>query len=98
MFSIRFYNETGEIIFGGGSSPSPWRLTDAEGLSFGIKSFSVAKYAGQDGQETTGQVDSARCITLRGDASMGEDFARVYADALATLGKEGVRNYDILRR
>ncbi len=89
MFSIRFYNETGEIIFGGGSSLSPWKLTAAEGLSFSGKSFTVAKYAGQDGQETTTAVDNARTITLRGDLVVGEDFAKQYSSAISALEKKG---------
>lgn len=89
MFSIRFYNETGEILFGGGGSVSPWKLTACEGLSFSGKSFTVAKYAGQDGQETTSCVDNARTITLSGDLVVGENFEEEYSAAISSLSKKG---------
>ena len=64
MFQIKFYNESGSIIFGGGKSTSPWRLTVAEGLALCGKSFTAARYAGQNGQETTAAVTNARTITM----------------------------------
>lgn len=89
MLSIRFYNESGEIIFGGGGSPSPWRLTAADGLVFSGKSFSVVRYANQDGQETNSALDNARTITLSGDVIIGEEFEKEYSSALAALSRKG---------
>ncbi len=89
MFQIKFYNESGSIIFGGGKSTSPWRLTVAEGLALCGKTFTAARYAGQNGQETTAAVSNARTITLAGDAYMDGDFKSEYASAIQTLEKEG---------
>lgn len=90
MFSIRFYNELGEVTFGGGNSSSAWRLTAAEGLAFVSKSFSVVRYANQDGQETNSALDNARTITLSGDVTIEEGFETEYTSVLATFSKEGV--------
>ncbi len=89
MFQIKFYNESGSVIFGGGKSTSPWRLTVAEGLALCGKTFTAARYAGQNGQETTAAVSNSRTITLAGDAYMDGDFSGEYASAIATLEKEG---------
>lgn len=89
MFSIKFYNETGSITFGGGRSASSWRLTNAEGLTLVGKSFKTARYANQDGQETTSVTSNARTITLSGDITIGDNFAVEYASAIATLENAG---------
>ncbi len=90
MFKIRFFNELGEVTFGGGSSQSLWRVTAAEGLTFTGKSFSVARYIGQDGQETNSVVSNARTITISGDVVIGEDFERIYSSVLKALSEDGV--------
>ncbi len=90
MFNIRFYNETGSIDFGGGTSGSRWKVTDADGLAFCGRNFTYAKYVGQDGQKTTNVTVNARIITLSGDVFCGDDFAMELKSALAVLENEGV--------
>lgn len=94
MFNIRFYNETGSITFGGGTSSSPWRLTAAEGLVFCGKTFVSASYANCEGQQTTDITANARTITLSGDMRIEENFAEVYSAALAALEQEGTLETD----
>lgn len=89
MLSIKFYNETGSITFGGGKSDSAWKLTEAEGLAGVDKSFTAVRYANTDGQETTEVRKNARCVTLSGDIAVGDDFAKEYSRALAVLEEEG---------
>ena len=89
MLSIKFYNETGSITFGGGKSNSPWRITSAEGLAICGKTFNTARFIGQDGQETTSVVGNARTITISGDITIGENFCAEFSSCLATLDKEG---------
>lgn len=89
MFNIRFYNETGDIDFGGGSSGSAWKVTSADGLAFCGRSFTYAKYAGQVGQKTTNVTVNARVISLSGDIFCGKDFARDFKTAMTVLEKEG---------
>lgn len=89
MFNIRFYNETGSVDFGGGRSQSPWKITDADGLSFCGRTFKYAKYAGSDGQKTTGVTVNSRTITLSGDVRLesGDDFE--IKKAVTVLENEG---------
>lgn len=89
MFNIRFYNETGSIDFGGGSSQSLWRVTDCEGLAFCGRTFTYAKYAGQDGQKTTDVTVNARTVTLSGDVTCGDDFDYMYKYAMSVLEQDG---------
>lgn len=89
MFNIRFYNETGSIDFGGGSSSSKWRVTAADGLAFCGRSFTLAKYAGQDGQKTTDVTVNARTITLSGDVFLGDGFDLEFKAAMTVLEDEG---------
>lgn len=88
MLAIKFYNERGQITFLGGS-PGKWRLTAAEGLTLCGKTIKSARYAGQDGQETTQTVVNPRTITLSGDVETDGDFLAEYKEALTTLDKEG---------
>ena len=89
MFSIRFYNETGSIDFGGGRSGSCWKVMSADGLAFCGRKFTCAKYAGQDGQKTTNVTVNARTITLSGDVFCGDGFASDFKDAMTVLENEG---------
>ncbi len=88
MLVIKFYNERGQITFFGGS-PGKWRLTAAEGLTLSGRTFKSARYAGQDGQETTQTVINPRTITLSGDVETDGNFLAEYAEVLTTLEKEG---------
>ncbi len=90
MFNIRFYNETGNINFGGGESKSPWRVISADGLAFCGKTFVGARYAGDDGVRTNAVNLNQRTITLNGDIKINEEFSNTYAAALAALESEGV--------
>lgn len=89
MFSIRFFNETGSIDFGGGRSGSCWKVTSADGLAFCGRNFASVKYAGQDGQKTTNVTVNARVITLSGDFFIGNNFAENFKTAMAVLEKAG---------
>lgn len=89
MLNIKFYNESGSIVFGGGGTNTAWRLTEAEGLTFAGKTFTAAKYADSDGQETVAVTANARTITLSGDITAGENFAEQYRGALAVLESPG---------
>ena len=89
MFNIRFYNETGSIDFGGGNSDSIWKVTSADGLAFSGRSFTYAKYSGQDGQKTTDVTVNARTITLSGDVFLGDNFSSEFKDAITVLEDEG---------
>lgn len=89
MFNIRFYNETGSIDFGGGSSDSNWKVTTADGLAFCGRSFTFAKYAGQDGQKTTDVTVNARTITLGGDVFLSDGFDLEFKSAMTVLEDEG---------
>lgn len=90
MFNIRFFNETGSIDFGGGSSATYWKVTSADGLAFCGRTFTCAKYAGQDGQKTTDVTVNARVITLSGDVFCGENFAKDFKSAMTVLENEGI--------
>ena len=90
MFRIRFYNETGSIDFGGGRSGSLWKVTSADGLAFCGRTFTSAKYVGQDGQKTTSVAVNARTITLSGDVYCGYGFGGEFKSAMAVLEKEGI--------
>jgi len=90
MFNIRFYNETGCIDFGGGKSISPWKVTNAEGLSFCGRTFQYVRCAGYDGQKTTGVSVNARTITFGGDVFITEDFALLFDKAMSVLENEGI--------
>lgn len=89
MLSIKFYNESGNIIFGGGRSDSLWRLTAAEGLAVIEKNVTAVRYAGADGQETVAVVGNPRTITLSGDIRINDSFREEYSADLATLEREG---------
>lgn len=90
MFSMRFYNETGCIDFGGGQSGSAWRITNADGLSFCGRTFEHIRYEGRVGQKTTGVSVNARTVTLSGDIFISEDFLKMYDKAMTVLEDEGV--------
>lgn len=90
MFGIRFYNETGSIDFGGGASGSNWKVTGADGLAFCGRTFTHAKYAGQDGQKTTSVTVNARTITLSGDVFCGDGFSKEFKSAMTVLEEEGI--------
>ena len=90
MFRIRFYNETGNIDFGGGTSGSRWKVTSADGLAFCGRTFTSAKYMGQDGQKTTGVTTNARVITLSGDFFCIGNFAEDFKSAMTVLENDGV--------
>lgn len=89
MFNIRFFNEIGNIDFGGGRSGSCWKVTSADGLAFCGRNFGFVKCAGQDGQKTTNVTANARVITLSGDIFRGDNFAVDFKSAMAVLEKEG---------
>lgn len=90
MFSMRFFNETGMIEFGGGQSKAPWRVTNADGLSFCGRTFEYIRYNGRDGQKTTGVSVNSRTITLSGDVFITEDFSNKYDTAMSVLEDEGI--------
>lgn len=89
MFNIRFYNETGSIDFGGGISESVWKITAADGLAFCGRTFTYAKYEGQDGQTTTDVTVNARTVTLSGDVYCGDDFSKIFKSAMTVLEEAG---------
>lgn len=89
MLSIKFYNELGQIVFGGGPY-ARWRLTAADGLAFPPRSFKSVRYANQRGQETTQVVINPRTVTLGGDIDTEGNFAEEYSAAMAVLAGEGV--------
>lgn len=90
MFSVRFFNETGMIEFGGGQSQTPWRVTNAEGLSFCGRTFEYIKYEGKDGQKITGVSVNSRTVTLSGDVYIKDKFSNMYASAMSVLEDEGI--------
>ena len=94
MFNIRFYNENGNIDFGGGTSTSLWRITEADGLSLCGRTFTYAKYSGRDGQTTTGMRVNARTITLSGDIHLIRGFKEQFSRSMAVLEQEGVLEID----
>lgn len=89
MFCIRFFNKFGEIIFGGGMSNSIWKITACDGLSFSGKTIVGAKFAGQDGQETTSVTNNPRTITLAGDVLLDHHSRPLYQKALQILQEDG---------
>lgn len=90
MFNIKFYNEYGQIDFGGGGTEKKWRLTAADGLAFCGRTFNGARYAGQPGQETTQIVVNPRTITLSGDVRTDGEFSEEYSAAFSVLEHKGV--------
>lgn len=89
MFKIRFYNGSGEVTFGGGKSESGWRITECDGLAVTGKSFTVCKYACEDGQQTVSARKNARTITLSGDF-FSENNALEYRNAMRVFSEKGV--------
>ncbi len=88
MFCMRFYNNVGEIIFGGGKSSSPWKITACDGLAFCPKNIITVSYAGQNGRETTQVVSTARVITLSGDIFLGNG-REALKEGLCVLEEDG---------
>lgn len=90
MFNIRFYNELGNIDFGGGRSRSLWKVTKADGLALCGKTFTYAKYAGSDGQKIIDASVNARTITLSGDIFCGDSFIYEFESAMSVLEEKGI--------
>lgn len=87
---IKFYNDTGSVVFGGKSSDvTSFRLTEAEGFSPPQKAFSTAEIPGMPGQVTTEARVGARVITLSGDFLLSGENIKIYERLLRILDSEG---------
>lgn len=89
MFKIIFYNEKGNVIFGGGASNSGWRIIEIDGLGLSGKSYRTCTFENYIGQETVNVRVNARTVTLKGDFFAAENYKSEYKRVLSVLDSEG---------
>ena len=87
---FKFSNDVGSLLFGADCrEDTPFRLTNATGLSIPEKNFTTAVYANLRGQETVGTHICSRTITISGDVIASKDTLNILSEAAFILDEPG---------